>query len=269
MADNNAESIAKAPVASTDAEAPAAAGGLPPITKEPVATAEATMAPSAPIEPTPQEAVAPSSDTAAQPETSTAAHVQQESESVDKASAPDAVAPQSEKPSDPIPAAEPLSTTAETATSVAETGVLTDSNNTVEPPKPVSLEEIRDEDLPDAKPLEPAKPAEEALKTDATAPVDAPAAATTKIAAADSASAESNNVANGKKRKADEVEDAAKPETNSAADEDMEPPEKKPKTNGTTTNGAARKPGRPRKDKKAAAPVGRTARKTRSQGAAD
>lgn len=137
-------------------------------------------------------------------------------------------------------------------------------------PKPVSVEEVKDQEV-----------APTAAASDATATTQS-----------DKASAET-----GDKRKVDEVAEEAeaeaeksnannnKPTPNgtapeAAGDDDDEPAEKKQKSNGggaSTTNGTApapapapKKPGRPpKKDKKASAPVGRTLRKTRSQGAAD
>jgi hypothetical protein len=126
----------------------------------------------------------------------------------------------------------------------------------------VSVEEVHDEDLPNAKSLESEKPAETATKADATAPVAT--SGKEKSSANISASAKNGNGATGNKRKAEMTED------DSTKANGADQPLKKQKTNGSATNGAGRKPGRPRKEKqKAAAPVGRTARKTRSQGAPD
>ncbi|KAJ8111293.1 hypothetical protein ONZ43_g5656 [Nemania bipapillata] len=118
------------------------------------------------------------------------------------------------------------------------------------------------------KESEPKKQGEEAPKADATAPVATASVETTEVSAIDSAPAKNGNATTSNKRKADATEDAAKPEADNAKDEHTEPPEKKLKTNGAT-NGTARKPGRPRKDKTSVAPIGKTARKTRSQGAAE
>ncbi|KAI1736554.1 hypothetical protein F4680DRAFT_257552 [Xylaria scruposa] len=259
MSDNNVESVVKAPVANDEVKAPDATDSLPPIAKEPVATAEASMVPSAPAESTATHApVASSSDTAATPEVPVVAEAQKDSSN--KSSEPDTSAVQSGKPSDPtsVPVPEPESTTKEPAASGAESSAPAGPRDeAVEPPKPVSVEETHDEDLPNAKLADSEKPAEEAPKTDATGP------------AADSASTENGeDVATSKKRKAESVEDV-EPEANSVKNGSAEPLEKKPKINGAGTNGTPRKPGRPRKDKKAVAPVGKTARKTRSQGNAD
>ncbi|KAI1351216.1 hypothetical protein F5Y01DRAFT_283737 [Xylaria sp. FL0043] len=251
MAENIAGSIAKEPVANAEDKARDTTDSLPPITKEPSATATASMMPSVPVQATSKEdaPAAASSDAATKPEESAPA-AEAQKDSTKEASKSDAADLQAEKPSDPVPAPGPQSAATETVTSGS---VSAGQGDVVQPPKPVSVEEIRDEELPDAKPLEPLKPAEEASKTD-------------------SPPAENGDIAAGNKRKTDATEDAAKPDTNSVengANGDAEPPEKKLKTNGTATNGAPRKPGRPRKDKTAVAPVGRTARKTRSQGAAD
>ncbi|KAI0459712.1 hypothetical protein F5B21DRAFT_253678 [Xylaria acuta] len=245
MSDNNAESIVKAPVAHDEGKAPDTTDSLPLITKEPAA---------------------PGSDTAAKPEVPAAAEAQEDSSN--KLSEPTASAAQSEKPSDPTaaPAPESESTTTEAvASGVGSSAPTGPKDETVEPPKPVSVEETRDEDLPGAKPVDSKNP-EAAPKTDATRPIATTGVETTEVPAVDSASAENGDVITSKKRKADIVEDLAGPEVKNG---DAESPEKKPKTNGTGTNGTARKPGRPRKDKKAVPAVGKTARKTRSQGTAD
>ncbi|TRX98919.1 hypothetical protein FHL15_000261 [Xylaria flabelliformis] len=268
MSDNNVESIVKAPVANDDAKASDATDSLPPIAKEPVATAEASMVPSAPAESTATHATAAlSSDTAAKPEVPSAAEAQKDSSN--ESSVHDASAAQSEKPSDPtsVPAPEPESTTAEAAASGIEPA--DPKEKAVEPPKPVSVEETRDEDLPDAKLADSEKPAEEAPKTDATGPVATTGVESTEVPAADSTSTENGDVATSKKRKAEALQDVVEPEANNIKNGDAEPLEKKPKANGAGTNGTARKPGRPRKDKKAVVPVGKTARRTRSQGIAD
>ncbi|KAK5633173.1 hypothetical protein RRF57_008887 [Xylaria bambusicola] len=197
------------------------------------------MVPSAPAESTAADApAAPSSDATAKPEVSASAAEGQEA-STKESNNSDAAAVPSDKTSDTVPAPVAQSTT-ETVASGADSKAL----------RLRMIEEIRDEELPGAKPVESEKPAEESSKTE-TSP------------------AESGDSAVGSKRKVDESSDEAKPEAKSAENGETEPPEKKPKTNGTTTNGTVRKPGRPRKDKTVAAPVGRTARKTRSQGAAD
>ncbi|KAI0536478.1 hypothetical protein GGR58DRAFT_475158 [Xylaria digitata] len=253
MAENTVESIVKDPVAKAAEKAADTTDSLPPITKEPEATAEASMVPSVPAPPTTTDApVAPSSDAAAKaeeeaPEEAPAAEAREDS--ANKSSEPETTALEPEKPSDSASAPEPQLATTEIAASGAESNAPAGLDEAVEPPKPASLEEARNEDLADKTPSEPEKPMDEAPKTDT------------------SAATESGGVATSNKRKAEAVDDTA--EANSVDTETTEPPEKKPKTNGTATNGAPRKPGRPRKDKNSVAPVGRTARKTRSQGAAD
>ncbi|TGJ87522.1 hypothetical protein E0Z10_g1253 [Xylaria hypoxylon] len=247
------EVVGAQPVANAEGKAPDAKESLPPITKEPAATAEASMVPSVPAQSTTTDApVAPSSDVTAKAEVGAPATEAQE-DSTSKSSEPDTAALKPENPSNPAPAPEPEPATTETAASRAESSSSAGPDEAVEPlkPVPVSLEEIGDEDLADAKPSEPKKPAEEAPKTDAPAP------------------AKNGNASTSKKRKAKVTEDTPEPEANSVETQDTEPPAKKTKTNGTTTNGAPRKPGRPRKDKNSTASVGKTARKTRSQGAAD
>ncbi|PTB67721.1 hypothetical protein BBK36DRAFT_1135128 [Trichoderma citrinoviride] len=87
------------------------------------------------------------------------------------------------------------------------------------------------------------------------------------------AKSETSETAAGEKRKQPDTADAAAAADEAAAEKDdseeSERADKKVKIdeNGTAaTNGGARKPGRPKKDKKAAPVVGRTLRKTRSQG---
>ncbi|UKZ80277.1 hypothetical protein TrVFT333_008034 [Trichoderma virens FT-333] len=83
------------------------------------------------------------------------------------------------------------------------------------------------------------------------------------------AKSETSETATGEKRKADAAAATAtdEPAAEKEDSEESEPADKKAKIdNGKTTNGGARKPGRPKKDKKAAPVVGKTLRKTRSQG---
>ncbi|GAW10959.1 hypothetical protein ANO14919_002970 [Xylariales sp. No.14919] len=251
MAENTVETIAKEPVANAEEKAPDTTDSLPPITKEPAATVEASMVPSVPAQSTTIDIpVAPSSDAAPKAEVAVPA-AEAEEDSTKRSSEPETAAIEPEKSSDPAPASEPQPATTETAASGAESSAPAGLDEAGEPPKPVSLEEVRDEDLADKKPSELKKSAGKVVKTDASAP------------------AENNDAATSNKRKAEATGNSAKPESSSAEAEETEPPEKKPKTNGTATNGAPRKPGRPRKDKNSTAPVGKTARKTRSQGAAD
>ncbi|KAI1152188.1 hypothetical protein F4825DRAFT_419803 [Nemania diffusa] len=271
MADNSAETIAKAPVATAEAKAPDTVSGLPPITKEPAATAEVAVTSAVPTESTTTEAAAPSSDTNTQPEAPAAAEAQKDL--TNKSSEPGTAPLQQEKPSNPTPTTEPPSTTTETVASGVKSNAPADPDDkAVEPPKPVSLEEIRDEDLPKDNASDAKKQAEDVAKADVAAPPTSTSVETTEASAINSASAKNGDVSTGKKRKADGPEDAAKLEADSTKDEHTEPPEKKLKTNGATNgaaNGGARKPGRPRKDKTSIPTVGKTARKTRSQGAAE
>ncbi|KAI3332280.1 hypothetical protein HD806DRAFT_530036 [Xylariaceae sp. AK1471] len=258
MADNIADSIAKAPVANTDDKAPETADSLPPITKEPAATADASMVPSIPAGSTTIDApAAPSSDAAAKPEVPAAGTVQ--GDLTKKISEADDLALQPEKPSDSV-----------ITETVASGAPALPNGEAVKPPKPVSVEEIRDEDLPSAKPLESEKPAEDAPQADAPAPVAMTGVETAELSAGSSTSTKNGDGATGDKRKAEVTEDVAKANGGSTRDDGGGPPEKKQKTNGSATNSAGRKPGRPRKEKqKATVAVGRTARKTRSQGAPD
>ncbi|KAL7929678.1 hypothetical protein V8C35DRAFT_314949 [Trichoderma chlorosporum] len=83
------------------------------------------------------------------------------------------------------------------------------------------------------------------------------------------AKSETSETATGEKRKADVAVATAtdEPAAEKESSEESEPADKKAKIdNGKATNGGARKPGRPKKDKKAAPVVGKTLRKTRSQG---
>ncbi|GAP90283.1 hypothetical protein SAMD00023353_4600340 [Rosellinia necatrix] len=250
MAGVNTESVAKAPIASTETEAPKTTDNLPPITKETIDTAEASMVPSASVELTAKEApVAPSVDTV---EKQAATSTETKEDSTNKPSESGAPDSQPEKPSDLTHSPEPQP--AETVASGVESGApVNPSDSATAPLKPVSPKEIRDEGLPDADASEPQKPTAEEQKTDGV----------------DSTPVENGNGTTNNKRKAETAEEATKSEANSAKDENIERPEKKLKTNGATTNGAARKPGRPRKEKNSVPAVGRTARKTRSQGAAD
>lgn len=173
-----------------------------------------------------------------------------------KFDATDTLPEQPEKQTDQIPTpvsqpptTEPTTTEAGAGASDAEAKLLA---------KPVSVEEVSDKGTPAANP-----PAAATINTSETT---APEITTEP-------DVEKSEPETGDKRKADEVAfDAAeaKPALNGTAGHNDEPAEKKQKSNGTSTNGTApKKPGRPKKDKKAPAPVGRTLRKTRSQGAAD
>lgn len=163
------------------------------------------------------------------------------------------------------PPAEPTTTTAP-APSDAEAKLS---------PKPVSVEEVRDEELTAANPPAVANApkldiAPETAKTSETV------SGGTDTSNAGSAKADPNA---GDKRKADDVaaiEPVATGTTLNGTAGD-EPAVKKQKPNGSNeaiansgeNGGAAPKRSRSKKEKKPAAPVGRTNRKTRSQGAAE
>ncbi|KAI1400270.1 hypothetical protein F4819DRAFT_461825 [Hypoxylon fuscum] len=134
------------------------------------------------------------------------------------------------------------------------------NGGTKELPKPVTVEEVRDQDMP---PTPPAGPTETtgSLPTDESAKdaLNADLVPTT-------IEPDITEATTGDKRKSSEAEPTNGDISVKESSEDA-PPDKKQKTNGAATNGAPRKVGRPKKEKKAAAPpVGRTARKTRSQG---
>ncbi|KAI8630496.1 hypothetical protein F5Y19DRAFT_47967 [Xylariaceae sp. FL1651] len=268
MADNTADTVAKASAVNTDDKAPKTNDNLPPIAKEPAATAEASMMPSVPAEPGTADAPgASSSDAATKLEVPATGAVQEDP--VKKMGKANILASQPEEPSNPAPAPAPAPVDQPTTDTVASDASAHPNGEVVEPPKPVSIEEIRDQDLPDAKPPKTNKSAGDALDPDAEAPIVTTGVETTEVSTVDSASAEKSDTATGDKRKAGVAAKSKVGETKGAKDDDTEPAEKKQKTNGAATNGAARKPGRPKKEKKAAMPVGRTMRKTRSQGAAD
>ena len=189
--------------------------------------------------------------------------------------------------------------------SSANTGALL-NGETKEPPKPVSVEEVPDRELPKAHP--PSPPAEaklETVKLDVTdekvdnaasgdavmtgalqlqpeagaeaesaedtekpeGPIaDAPEAAKTEPQAGDKRKADDAAVSNG------DVPAEAAPETQAVAVEKKLKTDDAPAPAPAATNGSPKKPGRPKKSDKPpapAAPMGRTARKTRSQGAAE
>lgn len=160
-----------------------------------------------------------------------------------------------------------------------------------EPPKPASMEEVQDPELPVSKPLEtkevpkpeigkeapveaptassaiPAKDVDmpTAAQTEESAPkVDPAPTATEPEIAAPPAEPQV-----GDKRAVDDVSGTNGEESSEVVPEPDVPSEKKQKTNGGAANGATKKAGRPKKEKKPAVPVGRTLRKTRSQGNVD
>ncbi|KAI0841176.1 hypothetical protein F5Y06DRAFT_214863 [Hypoxylon sp. FL0890] len=258
MADSNTNGIEKGPAASGDAPAPAPElqPSDPPAAKGPMNAAEESIEPAiATKTATDSAATAPSSDAAAQND---APATNSKEELTEKIDAAEKLAEQPEEPADSAPAPAP-NTTRETA--IADAPSLT-NGEAKEPPKPVSVEEVRDQDLPPVAPSQPvemtgALPVQEPAK-------DAPKAAPTPL----TPEPEKTEAVTGEKRK---PSDAEAPNGDVPVEKPSEdaPAEKKQKTNGATTNGAPKKAGRPKKNKKAPPAVGRTARKTRSQGAAD
>ncbi|KAI1460392.1 hypothetical protein F4805DRAFT_391938 [Annulohypoxylon moriforme] len=273
MADNNTNGIEKG--ANGDATVAESQPSIPSTTKDPVDAGEDSAKPSIATETanktatdttTDTTAAAPSSEPEAQKDAAgtTALSKEELTKKLDEA---ETLASQPEKPADSAPA---QNTT--TATATAEAPSLT-NGETKEPSKAVTVEEVHDQDLPDAAPSQPTEmtgalpvdePAKDAPKTDDEPKID-PVPAPSE--------ADKSEVSAGDKRK---LSEASNDDGDDAADKTMEdaPVEKKQKTNGTTTtNGPPKKVGRPKKDnkkeKKPAPSVGRTARKTRSQGAAD
>ncbi|KAI1209344.1 uncharacterized protein F4807DRAFT_91149 [Annulohypoxylon truncatum] len=266
MAENNTNGIEK--VANGDATIAESQPSIPPAAKEPVDAGDDSTKPSIATEPATKTAtdattgtatVAPSSEPAAQTDAAGTPTLPKE-ELTEKVGEAEKLASQPENPADSAP----TQTTTDTTTAGASS--LT-NGETKELPKPVTAEEIRDQDLPDAAPTEMTgalpvdEPAENAPKVD-----DAPKADTVPAVS----EAEKSEISTGDKRKLSEASN----DGDDAAEKPVEdaPVEKKQKTNGATTNGPPKKVGRPKKDKKekkAAPSVGRTARKTRSQGAAD
>ncbi|KAI2620643.1 hypothetical protein GGS26DRAFT_303427 [Hypomontagnella submonticulosa] len=259
MADNTTDSIDKG--ASGEPTVPESQPDVVPAAKGPVNAAEDSMEPSiATNTVTTDGANAPSTEPIAD---DGATVISSKKEVTEKLDAADKLASQPEKSTGPGPASPPSQPAA--ATETAATDVPSLSNGEAkEPPKPVTVEEVRDQDMPAAAPTEPvemtgALPVQDSVKE---TPKAAPAPTTT---AADKSAPNT-----GEKRKPDETGTGA---TNGDATAekpvDDSPAEKKQKTNGAATNGTPRKVGRPKKDKTATPPVGRTARKTRSQGTAD
>ncbi|KAI0125512.1 hypothetical protein BJ170DRAFT_684777 [Xylariales sp. AK1849] len=163
-------------------------------------------------------------------------------------------------------------------------------------PKPVSVEEVLDEGLSAAQPVEvedtvksgggavdPVEPSTEHIEDvkmtdasqDGTANPAAPSSKQTEGAdPADALQAETTITQKsplseplaGDKRKAEQVNSANGGTAQDGFRSD-EPTEKKRKSNDLATNGAAKKVGRPKKEQKKAPVPGKTARRTRSQGA--
>ncbi|KAI1776610.1 hypothetical protein F4818DRAFT_354419 [Hypoxylon cercidicola] len=255
MADDNVNGIEKGAVG--EATVPESQPSLPPVTKGPMNTGEESVEPSiATNTATADTKTAASSEPAAQTDPAT---IGAKEELTEKLEVADKLASQPEKPADNVPK-QPDAT--ETATT---NGPSLPNGESKKPPKPVTIEEIRDQDMPAAPPAQPTEmtgalpvnnPSDDAAKAE-------PVQATTEI--------DKTEATIGDKRKASDAE-ASNGDTVTQEPLEEAPAEKKQKTNGATTNGAPRKVGRPRKEKKekkTQPAVGRAARKTRSQGAAD
>ncbi|RYP65860.1 hypothetical protein DL771_008089 [Monosporascus sp. 5C6A] len=176
-----------------------------------------------------------------------------------KVDAADTLAQQPEKQTDQVPT--PVSQ--EPAAESTETAATAPDAQSKLSPKPVSVEEVKDEEMPTVNPTTTGAP-----QTDGAAKA---APNVTSEPGPEKTEPENCEPDTGDKRKADEADstsvDAKSTQDGTVADE---PAEKKQKANGAATNGTTRKkPGRPKKEKNAPAPVGRTLRKTRSQGAAE
>ncbi|KAK8048864.1 hypothetical protein PG994_010594 [Apiospora phragmitis] len=242
---------------------------LPPIAKEPMATAQAPMIPAAIGKTEADLASAPtaSTDAAKSPED---AKSDAAKETVAEAELP---AQSDNKPE-----------------ALEDTNATTDGDSK-EVPKPVSVEEVPDGELAGSKQLgagsvtQPANEQETAppLAKKADSPGAEPPSGTVPKEDAQSTGpaqvlAEPAKVQpqTGEKRKSDdpaEHEETNGHDASSSANVDEKPasPAKKQKTEDNETNGdnTGGKRVRPKKEKKPPAPVGRTARKTRSQAAAD
>ncbi|KAI0852810.1 hypothetical protein F5Y00DRAFT_258066 [Daldinia vernicosa] len=254
MADITTNGIEKG--ANSEAATSASQPSIPPVAKTPINAGEESMEPSiATNTAAPGAATAPDSETPAQNDVATTGS----KELIEKMDAADTLASQPEKSAETVPAE---STTTEIAT---DTPSLT-NGEAKEPPKPVTIEEVRDEDTPAAAESQPAE-------MTGALPVQEPANDTPKAEPAPVTAEPDKSEANtGEKRKPSESKASNGDATQEESPEEP-PAEKKQKTNGANTNGTSKKVGRPKKeskkDKKAPVPVGRTARKTRSQGAAD
>jgi len=242
--------------------------GLPPITKEAMSTAGAPLVPTNPLSqanvPTPppepvNEPVAPSADLSAE-----AAAPQNELK--EKTDAADTLTQQAEKPADNL-AADVASSSLEDKPAASATDAAFSKA-----PKPVAMEDVQDEasgvSASNKEVPTPIAAAEKPADTSATEePVQQTPAAT---AIPDAAEAPKTDAEAGDKRKADESEVVSEATENSDEKSQEEPAEKKLKTNEGEAPVAPKKVGRPKKDKtaekKAPAPVGKTARRTRSQG---
>lgn len=178
-----------------------------------------------------------------------------------KVDAADTLAQWSEKQTDQIhlPVSQPLTT------ETIATGLIApvDAESRLSP-KPVSVEEVGDEEILGVK-----APVSSTVPTNSSQPDKA-----SEVISKDTSETgpEKSKHRIGEKRKVydDDASGSAeaRPTLNSTIGD--EPAEKKQKSTGSSTDGTSpKKPGRPKKEKKPLAPVGKTARRTRSQGAAD
>lgn len=264
-----------APVApaSTETKAADASGDLPPIIKEPLSTAEAHMVPSVSAQsktettsavpvPVPEPA-----STASAVDT----HVQEKIEEIER------LASQPEKPGDTVAMLDSQPVNVEGTAPVAiPNGEPPKHQSSL--PKPVTIEEVQDKDMPLAKPMDSPEPLPNKEAAADIVPVaDGPkdddkmtgALQTEASPAKTEEKFDGASVPIDTNRMSPEVGDKRKADIDVAPSSVIEDSSKKQKANGASSNGSGRKPGRPRKEKKTAAPVGRTARKTRSQGAAE
>lgn len=249
--------------------------GLPPVAKEPMATAQASMIPASIDKPEAAQTFAPTTSTDAAKSSDGA-----KNDAAQGNVAEAGLAAQSDKPE------------------AAKDTNATSDGDSKEVPKPVSVEEVPDRELPDPKSLggasstltQPASEQEPAAAPPPAKEADLPGAEQPTAGTVPNEDAQSTGPAQdfaetakdeppqtGEKRKADA--DAKHEETiangndapSANVDELADLPAKKQKTGDNETNGenAGGKRGRPKKEKKPPAPVGRTARKTRSQAAAE
>ncbi|KAI1073947.1 hypothetical protein F5B20DRAFT_475076 [Whalleya microplaca] len=249
MADNTADGIKKAPGATVETTSQPSD---PPVTK---ASTDHAKDPAAPSIAT--ETATTAATTASGSESAPAPVGQNDAASTkenltEKRDAADKLASQPEKPTTSQPA----------TTDATQSGAPpTPNGDDKDAPKPATVGDVHNGELPTPAPsqplemtgaLQPDKAADESSKVDAATAIPK----TEKLEAS-----------TGVKRKSPIAEAV---NGNASANKSLEAqPEKKQKTNGSSTNGGPKKAGRPRKDKSAPPPVGKTARKTRSQGTAD
>ncbi|KXJ91894.1 hypothetical protein Micbo1qcDRAFT_233254 [Microdochium bolleyi] len=251
------------------------ASGLPPITKEPMSIAGAPLVPVNPLTqtkvptPPPEPATAPAAATQNAELTQASAP---ESGVKDKLDAADNLAQQPSKPEETAPSAVPASADA-TSSALEQPNLVATNGASQDAPKPVSVQEVQDEAAPAPAAAEKAPEPVTEKPAEAVAPEPSAQPAPAVAADPDTMDIDKPEAETGDKRKADESEVAngALP-ADKSQDGGDEPAGKKLKTNGEEPVPAPKKVGRPKKDKtvekKAApAPVRRTTRQTRSQGA--